>query len=33
MRNERRYNIIYENLKRFINGEKLINVIDIDNGY
>lgn len=33
MRNERRYNIIYENLKRFINGETLKNVVDIDKGY
>jgi phosphoglycerate dehydrogenase-like enzyme len=33
MRNERRYNIIYENLKRYINGEKLMNVVDIDKGY
>jgi len=33
MRNERRYNIIYENLKRFISGERLINVVDIDKGY
>ncbi|OGO78045.1 MAG: dihydrofolate reductase [Clostridiales bacterium GWB2_37_7] len=33
MRNERRYNIIYENLKRFINGERLINIVDIEKGY
>ncbi len=33
MRNERRYNIIYENLKRFISGERLINVVNIDKGY
>ncbi|MDF2532566.1 MAG: dihydrofolate reductase [Clostridia bacterium] len=33
MRNERRYRIIYENLKRFINGEKLMNIVDIDKGY
>ncbi|MDF2892321.1 MAG: dihydrofolate reductase [Clostridia bacterium] len=33
MRNERRYGIIYENLKRFINGEKLMNIVDIDKGY
>lgn len=33
MRNERRYNIIYENLKRFISNEKLINIVDIDKGY
>lgn len=33
MRNERRYNIIYENLKRYINGEKLQNIVDIERGY
>jgi phosphoglycerate dehydrogenase-like enzyme len=33
MRNERRYNIIYNNLKRYINGEKLMNIIDIEKGY
>lgn len=33
MRNERRFNIIYENLKRYINGEPLINVVDITKGY
>lgn len=33
MRNERRYNIIYENLKRFITSEKLMNIVDIDKGY
>ena len=33
MRNERRYHIIYENLKRFINGEELKNIVDIDKGY
>jgi phosphoglycerate dehydrogenase-like enzyme len=33
MRNERRYQIIYENLKRYISGEKLMNVVDIKRGY
>ncbi len=33
MRNERRYNIIYENLGRFIAGDKLLNIVDIDKGY
>ncbi|MGB7604029.1 MAG: phosphoglycerate dehydrogenase [Lutisporaceae bacterium] len=33
MRNERRYSIIYQNLKSFINKEKLKNVVDIDKGY
>lgn len=33
MRNERRYNIIYENLRRYTSGEKLMNIVDIDRGY
>jgi phosphoglycerate dehydrogenase-like enzyme len=33
MRNERRYNIIYKNLKSFIDGEKLMNIVNIDRGY
>ncbi|SKA94979.1 Phosphoglycerate dehydrogenase [Caloramator quimbayensis] len=33
MRNERRFNIIYDNLKRYINGEPLKNVVDIIKGY
>lgn len=33
MRNDRRYNIIYENLKRFISNNELMNVVDIDKGY
>lgn len=33
MRNIRRWNVIYENLKRYINGEELINVINLDKGY
>ncbi|MGE5678075.1 MAG: phosphoglycerate dehydrogenase [Pseudomonadota bacterium] len=33
MRNERRYNIIYENLRRYISGEKLMNIVDVERGY
>lgn len=33
MRNERRYNVIYENMKRYIKGEKLINIVDLKKGY
>lgn len=33
MRNERRYDIIYNNLKRYITGEKLMNVVNIEKGY
>ncbi len=31
--NERRFYIVYENLKRYISGEDLINVININKGY
>ncbi|MCX7695644.1 MAG: phosphoglycerate dehydrogenase [Caloramator sp.] len=33
MRNERRYNIIYENMKRYIEERELLNVVDIIKGY
>ena len=33
MRNERRFDIILENLSRFIRGENLKNVVDIERGY
>jgi phosphoglycerate dehydrogenase-like enzyme len=33
MRNERRFNIIYENLSRYIKGEQLRNVVDLERGY
>jgi len=33
MRTERRYDIVYENLRRYINGEALLNIVDIDKGY
>ncbi len=31
--NERRFYIVYENLRRYISGEDLINVININKGY
>lgn len=33
MGNERRFKNIYENMKRYIEGEKLINVMNLDKGY
>lgn len=33
MRNERRFNKIYENMKRYINGEELVNIVDLNRGY
>lgn len=33
MRNERRFKKIYENMRRYINGEDLINLININKGY
>jgi phosphoglycerate dehydrogenase-like enzyme len=33
MRNERRYNIIYENMKRYVEGRELLNIVDIVKGY
>ncbi len=33
MRNIRRYNTIYENMKRFINGKDLANVVNLEKGY
>ncbi|RKD22362.1 Phosphoglycerate dehydrogenase [Caminicella sporogenes DSM 14501] len=32
-RNERRFEVIYENLKRYKNNEKLLNVVDLEKGY
>lgn len=32
-RNERRFNLIYENLRRYINNEELINVVNLNKGY
>ncbi|MBU3100952.1 MULTISPECIES: phosphoglycerate dehydrogenase [Clostridium] len=33
MRNERRFETIYENMKRYIISEKLVNVVDLNKGY
>jgi len=33
MRNDRRFDLIYENMKRFKNGEELLNIINIEKGY
>lgn len=33
MRNERRFNIIYENLSSYIKGEELKNIVDLQRGY
>ena len=33
MRNHRTFNIVYDNLRRFIAGENLKNIVDIDRGY
>ncbi|MBM7615900.1 phosphoglycerate dehydrogenase [Alkaliphilus hydrothermalis] len=33
MRNERRFQMILENMKRYINKEKLLNVVDLQKGY
>jgi len=33
LRNERRFNLIYENMKRYVKNQDLINVADINKGY
>lgn len=33
MRNERRFNKIYDNMSRYINGKELMNVVDLNRGY
>lgn len=33
MKNERRYNTLYENMKKYINNEDLINKVNIEKGY
>ena len=33
MRNERRFDLIYKNMKRYIQGENLVNVVDLRKGY
>jgi phosphoglycerate dehydrogenase-like enzyme len=33
MRNKRRFNLIYENMKKYVQGEELVNVVDLKKGY
>ncbi|MEK6266606.1 MAG: phosphoglycerate dehydrogenase [Clostridium sp.] len=33
MRNHRRFNLIYENMKKYVQGEELVNVVDLKKGY
>ena len=33
MNSNKRYEIVYENMKNYINGEKLVNIVDIKRGY
>jgi phosphoglycerate dehydrogenase-like enzyme len=33
MRNERRFNIIYDNTKKYVHGENLVNVVELKKGY
>ena len=33
MRNERRFNLIYKNMKKYVQGEELVNVVDLKKGY
>lgn len=33
MRNERRFNIVYENMKRYIKNIELLNIVDLNKGY
>jgi phosphoglycerate dehydrogenase-like enzyme len=33
MRNQRRFNLIYENMKKYVQGEELVNVVNIKKGY
>lgn len=33
MRNERRFNIIYDNMKKYMQGDKLVNVVNLKKGY
>ena len=33
MRNQRRFNLIYKNMKKYIQGEELVNVVDLKKGY
>jgi len=33
MRNQRRFDLIYENMKKYVQGEKLVNIVDLKKGY
>lgn len=33
MRNQRRFNLIYDNMKRYVQGEELVNIVDLKRGY
>lgn len=33
LRNQRRFNLIYENMIKYVQGEKLVNVVDLKKGY
>ncbi|MFZ5967858.1 MAG: phosphoglycerate dehydrogenase [Bacillota bacterium] len=33
MRNERRFSTVYENMKRYANGQRLLNIVDLEKGY
>ena len=33
MRNERRFDLIYRNMKKYVQGEELINVVNLKKGY
>ena len=33
MRNERRFELIYNNMKKYVQGERLVNVVDLKKGY
>jgi phosphoglycerate dehydrogenase-like enzyme len=33
VRNERRFKLIYDNMKKYVQGEKLINIVDLKKGY
>ena len=33
MRNERRFDLIYKNMKKYVQGEELVNVVDLKKGY
>ncbi|MFT5875722.1 MAG: phosphoglycerate dehydrogenase-like enzyme [Clostridium sp.] len=33
MRNQRRFNLIYDNMKKYVQGKELVNVVDLKKGY